>query len=106
MCQWHTEGASAPGPYPSDWHTLVVLLGDGTLLQQTRGRCQQAGACADLYGTDWELQTPLEHCDAVIEAKAIAGCDVPDGACAWSGQSSNCVVVPEPWDCSALEQAR
>jgi hypothetical protein len=92
---------SQPGPYATEVEMLVVLLGDGTALQQIRSRCAQEGACAEQNTTEWAVQ-PMQLCDVAAEPSDIAGCDEPEGACAWSAYGTSCEFVPETWTCDAL----
>jgi len=94
---------SQPGPYPTEVEMLVVLLGDGTALQQIRSRCASDGACADQNTTEWAVQ-PMQLCDVAAEPSDIAGCDEPEGACAWSAYGTNCSFVAETWTCDVLAQ--
>jgi hypothetical protein len=92
---------SQPGPYPTEVEMLVVLLGDGTALQQIRSRCASDGACAEQNTTEWSVK-PMQLCDIGADPGDIAGCDEPEGACAWLAYGTNCEYVPETWTCDAL----
>ena len=92
---------SQPGPYPTEIETLVVLFGNGTMLQQTRTRCSVADACMDYWGTEWE-RDPLENCNVEVDQAHIAGCGDPEGVCSWLAAGTNCAPVAATWTCQEL----
>jgi hypothetical protein len=92
---------SQPGPYPTEVENLAVLLGDGTLLHQSRSRCGSDTGCAGQNTTAWKL-TALERCKVDVAPAAIAGCSTPNGTCEYGGAAKDCKPVAEGWTCSSL----
>lgn len=92
-----------PGPLPTLWEDLTVVLGDGTAIKQSRARCITEGDCMGRWGPGWTYIGPPELCDVQVQPEDIAGCGQPEGICSWSGGSvSNCVPLSESWSCDEL----
>jgi hypothetical protein len=92
---------SQPGPYPTEFERLVVVLGNGKALQQSRTRCAVEGGCGQQSTTQWSL-SPLEICDVQVAPEAIAGCGDPNGTCEWYAGGVNCAPAEETWTCAEL----
>jgi hypothetical protein len=92
---------SSPGPYPSTYETLVLLLGDGKLLRQLRSKCATDDGCGGQNTTAWKRED-LERCTVDVNPSDIAGCSTPDGPCAYMGAAKNCTPVAATWTCAEL----
>lgn len=83
---------STPGPYPSEYQGLTVLLGDGTALWQGRSRCMVEDGCQGQNTTDWKL-TDLERCDVVAVDQDPTACGFEEGERCVYDSLEDCVVV-------------
>jgi hypothetical protein len=85
-----------PGPYVDETDSLIVVLGDGTALMQTRERhCGREGMeCGPT--PVWEL-SPQTICDLVVSPAIEAACEADAKECTFSPRSNvaNCRLVEE-----------
>ncbi|AUX35909.1 MULTISPECIES: hypothetical protein [Sorangium] len=86
-----------PGPYIDETESLLVVLGDGTALVQTRERhCGREGMeCGPTLG--WEAPSQHRICDLVISPELEEACtDDAEGCSFWPWRDlSNCRAAEE-----------
>ncbi|WP_437895538.1 hypothetical protein [Sorangium sp. So ce124] len=99
-----------PGPYIDETESLILVLGDGTALVQTRERhCGREGMeCGPT--PVWEAPSPHQICDLVVSPDVEAACEEDAEGCGWRpwADLANCRAVEEHTceDVAALLAAR
>lgn len=85
-----------PGPYDTQIEHLIVTLGDGTALTQSRFRAQT--------GCAWELRVH-QICDVVVDPSVETACDGGDDqGCIWMPGLTTCRDVAD-WTCADVTAA-
>jgi hypothetical protein len=94
----------APGPNLDETATLIVLLGDGTGLVQTRERhCNfQTMDCSG--AVPWEPATEQLICNVVVPPELAAACESDAPACSWThaGALDDCISLDDK-TCSEVD---
>jgi hypothetical protein len=97
-----------PGPYIDEVEDLVLLLGDGTALIQTRERhCGAPGEDPCGVTPQWEPVSAHQLCKVEVPPGLAQACDpgcMTSCNCSWNPQWSECAPV-EDWTCQAVMTA-
>lgn len=95
----------APGPDIDETEFLIVVIGDGTALVQTRERsCDENDLDCSYATLEWEPSGEHQLCTLVIDPNLQAACDpacATECACGWHpffGDLGDCQLV-EDWTC-------